>query len=317
MQADIQDAVTFVHVIEEGSFTGAARRLQVPVSSVSRRVSRLEDRLATRLLQRTTRALHLTDAGRLYHSHAERMLEEFAAAERAVTELSAEPAGRVRITTPLDIGDRLTPLLTEFLARWPRVELQVVMTQRVVNIVDEGFDCAIRAGTLPDSSLVARKLLGGPGLHIFASPDYLARAGTPTGPDDLPAHACIVYTTTGSAAKWTVITPDGVQHHVRVHGRLAMNDPQAIKVAAVAGAGLALLPDILCGRELHEGKLVRVLEGVGTADDNVWFVYPSRDHLSAAVSALADFLSARFSEQFACPSWCHDAGETGPATGLP
>ncbi len=267
---------------------------------MSRRVTRLEARLDARLLQRTTRALHLTDAGRIYYSHARRMVEELDEAERAVAELSDEPAGTLRVTAPSDIGGRLAFLFAEFMAANPRVDIELSLTQRLVNLVEEGFDCAIRAGRLADSTLIARKLMSATGLHVYASPDYLQRHGTPADASELALHQCIVHSTHGRTVTWSIESADGPRS-IKVRGRLAVDDFEVVRAATVAGVGLALMPDMLVGKDLRAGRLVRVLDGVGRSEDGVWFVYPSREHLPASVSALADFLKARFSEHVGCP----------------
>jgi DNA-binding transcriptional LysR family regulator len=261
---------------------------------VSRQVSALETELGARLLHRTTRALTLTEAGRSYFERAARILAELAEANASVGQLQAAPRGRLRVSAPMSFGFlHLAPALPDFLGRHPDVELELVMNDRNVDLVDEGFDMAVRIGTLADSSLVARKLAP-MRRTVFASPAYLQARGTPTSPDDLKAHECLCYSNLGLSQEWRFVRPDGRPWPVEVHGRLHANNGDALRAAALAGFGLAVLPSFFVGRDLQSGALVSVLEEFMPQDSALYAVYPHARHLSPKVRAFVDFLAERF-----------------------
>jgi DNA-binding transcriptional LysR family regulator len=284
----------FVRVAECGSFSKAADRLHSSKSVVSRQVSALETELGARLLHRTTRALTLTEAGRSYFERAARILADLAEASASVGQLQAAPRGRLRVSAPMSFGYlHLAPALPDFLDRYPDVELELVMNDRSVDLVDEGFDMAVRIGTLEDSSLVARKLAP-MRRTVFASPAYLQARGTPASPDDLRAHECLCYSNLGLSQEWRFVRPDGRPWPVEVHGRLHANNGDALRAAALRGFGLAVLPSFFVGRDLQSGALVSVLEEFMPQDSALYAVYPHARHLSPKVRAFVDFLAERF-----------------------
>ena len=284
----------FVRVAECGSFSKAAERLHSSKSVVSRQVGALEAELGARLLHRTTRALTLTEAGRGYFEQAARILADLAAADASVGQLQAAPRGRLRISAPMSFGFlHLAPAVPDFLERYPDVELDMIMNDRFVDLVDEGFDMAVRIGKLEDSSLVARRLA--PSRRVVcAAPDYLARHGAPASPDDLKHHECLCYSNVGPSQEWRFVGPDGRPWPVEVRGRLHANNGDALRAAALRGFGLAVLPTFIVGGDLQSGALVAVLESFVPQDSAVHAVYPHSRHLSPKVRAFVDFLAERF-----------------------
>jgi DNA-binding transcriptional LysR family regulator len=284
----------FVRVAESGSFSKAAERLKSSKSAVSRQVSALEAELGARLLHRTTRALTLTEAGRGYFEQATRILGDLAEANASVGELQAAPRGRLRVSAPMSFGFlHLAPAVPDFLDRYPEVELELMMNDRFVDLVDEGFDMAVRIGKLEDSSLVARRLAPAR-LTVCAAPAYLEKRGIPASPDQLKAHECLCYSNVGMAQEWRFVRADGRPWPVEVRGRLHANNGDALRAAALRGFGLAVLPAFLVGGDFQSGALVSVLQEFLPRDSAVHAVYPHARHLSPKVRAFVDFLAERF-----------------------
>lgn len=280
------EMAVFVKVVEAGGFSAAARDLNLPKSSVSRYVSRLEDRLGVRLLHRTTRTLRPTEVGHAYFERASRIVQEIVEAEAAVTNMQVAPRGSLRITAPLSFGHLfLGELVARFLDAHPEVQLEVDLSDRVVDLIEEGFDLAVRVGRMRDSSLIARKL-GAAERVLVASPDYLARCGHPQVPDDLRHHDCLLYAYDANTASWRL--SDAVT--VPIRGRLTTNNGDILASAAASGLGVALLPRFLVGRYLREGRLQTVLEDHVASDGGVFAVYPHNRHLSAKVRVFVDYL---------------------------
>ncbi|TKV07822.1 LysR family transcriptional regulator [Citrobacter sp. wls619] len=251
---------TFIAVVESGSFTGAATRLEISAVMVGKYIALLEAQLGTRLLERNTRRQSLTDAGRVYVEEARRVLEQVSIAERSVERLRRAPAGTLRISAPTSFGACVvSPLAADFLQTWPEVRIELDLTNRMVDLVDEGVDLAIRIGDIHQTDVVA-KYLGPYRMAICASPDYLARHGTPRTPGDLVDHLCLSHTVWTARNEWKL---PGVAGEVRWKrdAILRCNDGHGLRMAAVAGAGLLLQPEVLLTEELANGRLVRVLEG--------------------------------------------------------
>ncbi len=290
----------FARVVEAESFSGAARALGLSKSAVSKQVSRLEDRLSLRLLNRTTRRLSLTEAGTAFYQGCQRMVAEAEAAERAVTHLAGTPRGRLRVNAPMSFGVRhVGPALPEFLGRYPGLAVDLTLNDRMVDLVEEGFDVGLRIARLADSSLVARRLAPSRSV-LSAAPAYLDRRGAPRDIDQLEDHACLIYSyqTTGEA--WRLTGPEGARR-LKVSGPLRVNNGDAILAAALGGLGVALLPCFICGDDLRAGRLVRVLpDWQAPPDGAVWAVYPAARHLSPKVRAFVDFLAERFGDK---PYW--------------
>jgi DNA-binding transcriptional LysR family regulator len=297
---DLNEIAVFTRVVQAGSFTAAARALGMPKSTVSRKVSDLEERLGARLLQRTTRRLSLTDAGRTYFDYGVRIVSELEAAESAVGSLQDKPRGLLRVTTGTNaswVGD----IVVEFMKRNPEVQVELLATGRTVDLVDERFDVAIRAGTLADSSLVARKL-GNAAWFLVATPAYLKKHRRPRAPDDLKDHACLLFGTGAMTVELRLERGDDTAH-VAVSARLLVSDFDVLYMAAVGGLGIGLLPAFRCVEDLRTHRLERVLPEWAAPSIPVHVVYPTARHLSAKVKAFVEFVQRRMTP----PPW-----ELGP-----
>jgi DNA-binding transcriptional LysR family regulator len=293
---DLNELVVFARVVEAGSFTAAAAALEMPKSTVSRKVTELEARLGARLLQRTTRKLNLTDAGTAYYSYCARIVAEIEEAEHAVGRLLEVPRGRLRVTTPLNFAF-LGPILTSFARRYPEVLFDVHSTDRVVDLVEEGFDIAIRAGRLADSTLVARPL-GRVARIVVASPRYLKKRGRPRTPRDLANHEALVFGAGSTPSTWQLVA-GAATIEVPVKPRLVVNDFEILLQAARADLGVAMLPPFVGAEDVRAHGLEHVLEEWASPPAIVHAVYPSTRHLSPKVKAFVDHLR----EQFTPPPW--------------
>lgn len=290
----------FTAVVDEGGFTAAARRLGLSKSTVSKQVRALEDRLGAQLLVRTTRKLGLTEVGAAFYERAGRILAEAEAAEAAVSRLHDSPRGVLRVTAPVYFGQsHLAAILPEYLARWPEVKIELSLDDRFVDLVEEGFDLAVRIAQLEDSSLVARKLAP-TRLRVVAAPAYLERRGRPETPEDLAGHDCLLYAYQPTGDVWPLVGPDGAETAVKVQGPLRSNSGDALHAAAKAGLGLALLPDFIVASAVRAGELVCVLDGWHGRVTAVYAVYPPARHLSPKVRTFVDHLVERFS---GTPPW--------------
>jgi DNA-binding transcriptional LysR family regulator len=275
----------FVCVVETDSFTAAAKRLDVSVAHISRQVNQLEDRLGAKLLYRTTRKLRLTEVGEVYYQHARKIRDDMQAAERAVMEMEGKPTGKLRITAPVYYGEYfLAPLLNDFLLEYPQLDLELKLTNETVDLVKEGYDLAIRLGTLDSSSLMCRKLARRT-QYVCASPAYLATHGTPQTLADLANHRCLG----GSLDHWRFLE-NGKLRNWRVGSAWSCNSGLALRDAALKGLGIVQLPDYYVQDALAQGSLVSLLETHRLPDDGVWVVYPQNRHLSPKVRLLVDFL---------------------------
>lgn len=291
----------FVRVAETRSFSEAARRLNASKSVVSRQVAALEATLGARLFHRTTRSLTLTEAGQGFYEKAARILADIDEATASVSQLQAAPRGRLRVNAPTSFGiHHLMSAIPAFLARHPEVEIDMTLNDRFVDLVDEGFDMAVRIGRLADSSLVARRLAPVQRV-VCASPAYLAARGVPMTPDDLPAHSCLCYSYMALSDEWRFITAEGGPWPVEVRGPLRTNNGDALREAVLQGVGLGYLPTFIIGEDLQAGRVVAVLaDYVPPEGAAVHAVYPHARHLSPKVRAFVDFLAERFGPQ---PYW--------------
>src|SRR5262245_56489579 len=249
---DLNEIAVFTRVVQAGTFTAAAKQLGMPKSTVSRKVSDLEERLDARLLQRTTRKLSLTDAGRTYFDYGVRIVSEIEAAENAVSSLQDKPRGLLRVSVGPS-SQWLGAIITEFLKRNPEVQLEILATGRNVDLVEERFDVAVRAGPLADSSLVARRLGTAP-WFVVASPAYLKKKRRPRAPEDLKDHDCLLFGT-GSTALELRLEHGDQAVHVTVSARLLVSDFDIIYAAAIGGLGIAVLPAFRCVDDLRERRL--------------------------------------------------------------
>jgi len=284
----------FAAVVGQGSFTRAADKLDTSPANVTRYVNELEAALGARLLNRTSRRLSLTETGKMLHDRALAILDDVAEAEALASSTSLQPRGRLRINAPLSFGvAHLAPLWPRFMARYPDIALDVDLTDRVVDIVEEGYDLAIRIARGGSASLVGRKLAASHNI-VCASPDYLARHGAPQTPAELLGHACIGYTYSATADEWILLDDAGKSHPVTVRCAMHTNNADTARAAALAGLGIIWQPTFLIGADLRAGRLVRLLPDYHMADIDVMAVYPSRRHVSGKVRVMVDFLAEAF-----------------------
>lgn len=284
----------FAAVMEAGSFTAAAERLGASSGQASKLVSRLEAELGVRLLNRTTRSISPTEAGTAYFERLRPLLEEYDHLDMAVRNVSQAPRGRLRLTAPLSFGVvELAPALNEFAAQFPEIGLDVTFSDRVTDLVDEGFDLAIRIGRPEDSSLVARKLCD-VRIVVVGAGTYFERMGELGTPDDLINHDCIIDTNFREPDRWPFRMPDGTALMAPISGRIRYSNAQACLHAAEAGLGLACVPSFVAGPSVREGRLRRVLPAFETTPYVVHALYPHSRHLAAKVRVLVDFLVARY-----------------------
>jgi DNA-binding transcriptional LysR family regulator len=290
---DLNDLYFFVQVVDKKGFTAASRALGVPKSSLSRRVMELEARLGTRLVQRTSRSFAVTDAGREVYRHAVGMIVEAEAAENAVKRRLAEPSGTVRYTCSIGIARHTAELVTRFLCIFPKVNIVQCVTNRFIDLVEEGFDIGVRghAGPLPDSSLVQRPLARTP-WHLFAAPSYVNRVGTPVTPADLGVHAGLALGSRGDETIWRLRSTGLEEAVVPFVARLKSDDMETLKQAAVTGLGIVALPGYVCRAEIQQGTLQRVLPEWTAGDNRITLLTPSRRGLLPSVRAFVDFLVA-------------------------
>ncbi len=293
---DLNDTLFFVRVAQAGSFSAAARLLGMPVSTLSVRVSRLEQRLGVTLLQRTTRRLNLTEAGQAYLQQAARGLEEIAQAEAQIDAGRHEAQGLLRITLPIDMGDEsLLGILTGYRERHPGVSVELVFSDARLDLVEQGLDVALRAGELADSSLVARQI-GQARWAPFAHPDYLKRAAALRHPRDLAQHAALCFSPLGRES-WTLVR-GRTRVSVPLQSAFAANDMRLIRQLALNGQGVALLPDYVCRREVDHGQLVPLLPGWHARTDPIHLVYPSQRYVPAKLRHFIDEAGPAFAALF-------------------
>ena len=285
--------MAFLRVAETGSFTAAGTRLGIPKSTVSRRVARLEDKLGVQLLHRTTRSLALTEAGALFHERAGRALASLDEATLAAREGRETARGHLRMTAPYDVGaGSLADLIAAFTRAYPEVTVEVVLSDRTLDLVAEGLDLGLRgAAALPDSSLVARKL-SSLKFHLVASPAYVQRHGLPRTPAELGAHALALLRATGGRGKLPLVGPDGATEELAVRAAVSSNGFGFLRSAALAGGHIAILPDMQAAADVRGGRLVRVLPEYTVGEGNVYLVHPAAKVLPAKARAFRDFLLA-------------------------
>lgn len=278
----------FVAVAELQSFTKAAKQLGISVAQVSRNIAELEATLAIKLLYRSTRSVSLTEEGLLYLQHCRHLVASLEEANRTLANLKATPRGQIKLTAPVFYGEtRIAPLLHDFMQQYPDTELDLQLTNNKLDLVQGGFDLAIRLGTLESSSLIARKLASRT-QYVVASPAYLAQHGTPQNLADLTQHQCL----TGTVAQWRFMQ-QGKLVQFKPQGRIVCNSGVALMDAALKGLGLVQLPDYYVGNKLQSGELVAVLNQLRQPDDGIWAIYPQNRHLSAKVRVLVDYLAAK------------------------
>jgi DNA-binding transcriptional LysR family regulator len=281
----------FVAVVDAGSFAAAAARLDTSRAMASKQVQKLEEHLGTRLLNRTTRKLSLTGTGREFYERSVQIISDVEEAEQVAGQMTSTPRGMLKVTMPLSYGQHaLAGIVAEFARKYPQVTVDISLSDRKVDLVEEGFDLAVRIGAMPESDLIARKI-GAVRSVVCAAPSYLAQFGTPAAPEDLAAHACLGYTLSGTGAQWRLEGPGGTVV-VPVSGPIRADNGDMLRLAAASGAGIVLQPQFIVGDDLAAGRLVRVLPDWQSGEMGVYAVYPSRKHLSAKVRTFVDLLAA-------------------------
>lgn len=284
---------TFVTVVSEGSFSRAADRLGMSPQLVSKYVAQLEARLGARLINRSTRRLSITEVGQAYFERCRDVLADIEEMETAVGDAAVAAQGTLRINAPMSFGIlHLSKAIAEYQCGQPDVSVDLTLDDRVVDIVSEGYDIAIRIGRMPESSLVARRLAP-IRLVICAASEYLARWGTPASPEDLKDHECLRYTLSSYSDQWRFRQGDRA-HDVQVSGRFAASNGDAIRLAAMAGRGIALQPTFIVGEDIRDERLQRVLEDWEVEPLGLYAVYAHRKYLSGKVRTFVDFLSGYF-----------------------
>jgi len=283
--AELEGLAEFIAVVEQGSFTAAGDHLNASKSHVSRRVTDLEGRLGVRLLTRTTRRVRLTDMGRLYYERGRGAVDALEAAEADLADLQARPRGRIRMTAPGVYAERyVAPALAEFVARYPEVQVDLDTQMATVDLVEQGYDLAVRMSSLADSSLIARRVEPRR-ILVCGAPSYLDRRGYPTSPEDLNTHDCLLL----RGMAWRFAWPDQIRE-VRVRGQWVSDNGRCLVAAATAGLGLMRITDYYVSDELQRDALRVVLEDYEVTDAATWIIYPDRQHLPTRVRLLIDFL---------------------------
>jgi len=284
----------FIRVVEAGSISGAADRLGVVKSAVSRRLKELEEHLGVELFHRTTRRMNLTDTGRAFYHQSARILEDVLEAELATSQAHGKLKGCLKIALPSTFGlMHMGPAISEFLQAHPQIEFDLDFNDREVDLIQEGFDLAIRIANLPDSSLIARRLA--PIQTVMcASPSYLEHMGTPQAPDELIGHQCLVYSLLRNFEYWYLTDTDGKEIKTRIHPYLKASTGEFLKDAAVEGLGIILLPSFIAYKEIERGALVPILKDYKIPQIDAYAIYPQTRHLSQRVRAFVDFIVKRF-----------------------
>lgn len=282
---ELSDVAVFVKVIQAGSFTEAARRLGAPKSTVSTKVSSLERRLGVTLIQRTTRKLHLTEQGTIFFQSCARALSEIESAEAFASSGQKTPQGRVILTAPADSAKMLAEFLKGFLSRYPAVEVDLMLTNRYVDLVGEGVDVAIRGGKLDDSSLIAKKVAYTK-RALFASPTYILGSGLPKAPSDLEAHQCVLFSA-NRYKEWELHNGNH-QVKVKVSGSVTADELNAIRELALQDFGIVLLPTFICNGDVADKRLVPVLPGWVADATPICIVYPSQKYQHPKVKVLVE-----------------------------
>ena len=298
----------FVKVVESSSFAAAARHFRLSPAMVSRHVQALEEQLGAQLLNRTTRRVSPTEVGQAYYQRVRQILADLEEADRLASDLQATPRGLLRITSSQSFGIRhLAPAIADYLALCPEVQIDVTLNDRYLEIIEEGFDVAIRVGHLEDSSLIARRLAP-IRMALCAAPGYIARHGMPQTPADLARHNCLIYSYAAAQSEWRFIDGAGKEQAAHVAGRLVANNGDVLRTAALQGQGVVLGPTFMLGDDMRAATLVRLLPSFAPPEIGLYAVYPPGRHLSVKVRSFVDFLVARFGGE---PEWDRAEGESG------
>lgn len=275
----------FVYVAENESFTLASKKMEISTAQVSRQISALEKRLNIKLFYRTTRKVSLTEEGRIFYQHCRGVLDGLNAAELAVTNLQSKPQGRVKLTAPVTYGEQqILPLVNDFAAQYSELEVTANLSNQQVDLVEEGYDLAIRLGKLADSTMMAKKL-GTRTNYVCAAPSYLEKHGIPHSLSELNKHNCLQ----GSLDYWHFVD-EGKERNVRIRGRLSYNSGYSLTDAALKGLGIVQLPDYYVQQYIESGELITILDNYREPDEGIWAVYPQNRHLSPKIRLLVDYL---------------------------
>lgn len=302
---------TFVSVVENAGISAAADRLGIAKSAVSRRLADLEARLGAQLLHRTTRRITLTDAGRGFYERCKRVLADLEEAEQSVAQAHGALRGLLRITMPMAFGLlHVAPAITAFMTQHPHVDFELDFNDRQVDLLQDGFDLAIRIARLSDSSLIARRLAP-ICFAVCASPSYIALHGAPRAPEELTHHACLIYSNAQEPGVWSYTNAKGDPVPVKVGVKLKTNNGDFLRAAAIAGQGIVMLPTFYLHDAVADGRLMTLLTDVTWPTVNAYAVYPPTRHLSTRVRAFVDFLAGRFA---GTPYWDHDVTVLGRST---
>ncbi|PQO22505.1 LysR family transcriptional regulator [Rhodobacteraceae bacterium WD3A24] len=284
----------FATVVDQGGFTDAARKMGISKSAVSKHVSSLESRLGARLLNRTTRRVSPTEIGVAYYDRARRVLNDAGEADSLVTAMQSAPSGLLRMSVATDFGvSLLSPILGQFLQRYPDISVNMVLSNRYVELISEGFDMAIRVGELEDSSLRARKIAETT-QRLVGAPGYFQKHGRPLKIDDLNEHKLLHYSSQASGAVWRITSPSGEKRQIRSAGWLTVNDGQSLLNASIAGLGIAYLPSFLCAGALREGLVEDAIAGLPRDTRGIYAIYPPGRFTQPKVRAFIDFLVEQF-----------------------
>lgn len=286
---------TYVAVVSSGSFTGAAERLGISKALTSKYVGQLEDHLGVRLLNRTTRRLNVTEIGQAYYLRCRQLLDDMAELEAAVREQQEAPRGRLKVAAPTSFGEtHLTRAVADYLQEWPNVTVELVLADRFINLVEEGFDLAVRIGRLADSTLIARRLAP-MRIAACASPEYLDREGVPAHPTELVSRNCVIDTNIQDPEHWVFKEKDD-DFRVKVNGRFHANSAMAVREMLLAGEGIGVCPMYIVEEDVRAGRLQIVLQEYEALELGVFAVYPHSRHLAAKVRTFGDFLVQHFSK---------------------
>jgi DNA-binding transcriptional LysR family regulator len=306
---------TFVKVVESGGFSAAARALGISPSMATAHIQSLEERLGVRLLNRSTRKVSLTEVGHAYYERCLQILAEADDADQIAQALQSSPRGTLRLNTSVAIPPFLAPVIAEYAALYPDVSIDLTMTDRMIDLVEDGFDLAVRNMSVPDSSLITRRVASYR-FVICGAPEYLAKHGTPRVPTDLTQHNCLVYSRSAWGNEWRFAGPDGEQS-VPVKGNLHANSDNALRLAAVHGQGLAMAPSFLVIDEIRSGRLIPVLTEFLQGEYAINAIYPHRHHLSAKVRSFIDLMARHFEENPAWADPCRGMAKKAHVNGAP
>ncbi|PCI63459.1 MAG: LysR family transcriptional regulator [Kordiimonadales bacterium] len=296
---DLNDMALFAKVAEEGGISAAARALAIPKSRVSRRIAGLEETLGVRLLERTTRAVKLTETGALFFSHCKRITEEAESALQTVNQMVESPRGLLRISVSMSVGHYfIAPYLGEFLKLYPEIDIQLDLNNRRVDLISEGYDIVVRVGDLDDSSLMSKKI-GQARAHLVASPGYLEQYGMPAAPDDLASHQKIIMSDSNNTVQWLLENTDGELQSVDVTPTSSINDFTALAALVEADGGIAIMPEYVVRNQVEAGRLVRILPDWRSKVAHYYVIYPSRQGLTKKAEAWITFFAEKIKKTVA------------------